>query len=110
MEPTQVGDLESPLEQVDPATTLGLPLISGSPSGTLWEVLLIVVSPLILERDLDLIFHQMNPSHQHHLLLQAAVHALIKIVVQQELLLLRVQGALFRYSFGIAGMNLLATP
>lgn len=49
MELTQDGDLESPLEQVDPATTLGLPLISGSPSGTFWEVLLIVVSPLVLE-------------------------------------------------------------
>lgn len=94
MEPTQFGDLESPLERVDPGTTLGLPLISGSFSGTFWEVLLIVVSPLILEQDLDLIFHQMNPSHQHHLLLQAAVHALIKIVLQQELLLLGVQGVL----------------
>lgn len=59
------------------------------------QILLFVLSMLVLEPDLDLILGHTNPQCQLHTFLQAWVHALIKVSLEESLLFLGVCGVFF---------------
>lgn len=69
------------------------------------QILLFVLSILVLEPDLDLILNHTHTNYQCqlHMFLQAGVHALIKMFLEEELLFLGYTIRSFRCFLGASG-------
>lgn len=73
------------------------------------QILLFVLSMLVLEPDLNLLLGHTNHQCQLHAFLQAWVHVLIEMSLEENLLSLRVYGAFFPLLPWSFRVNLLVT-